>query len=278
MKDGVRDDHLGAPPDKKTHAQLRIRYGKLSTNGTWSNLHAPRQSQSTASKTSPSPIPALSTHPTSPLVSTTTSIDLTGHDNYTKTQDGTGTQDTLDSMISSLQCTFHQEVETINTLQREAAKANAKSLLDIQTVMNTKQTEIDRKLVVMDQTIRTVHEGQKLNDENMQLLMKQFTVFGAQMQMMQNLQPTKHLIAIETPVEATETPVTANETVPGANNLEASPTGDTGLPPLDLYSAPEMNVAEFDTIMSDAETRKRLAEEKDADAFSKRKKLRISLH
>ena len=131
--------------------------------------------------------------------------------------------------------------------------------------MNTKQMEMDRKLVMMDQTILTVNEGQKLNDENIQLLMKQFAKFGAQMQMMQNLQHTKHPTAITTPVKGTET-------VPGANHLEVLPTGDTGLPQTDLYTAPEMNVAEFDTIISDAETRKRLAEEEDGDAFSKKEK------
>jgi len=75
-------------------------------------------------------------------------------------------------------------VERANTLRCEAAATNSKSLLNMQTAMNTKQTAIDNKLSMMDKTIRTVHEGQKLNDDNIQLLMKKFEVFGEQMKLL----------------------------------------------------------------------------------------------
>ena len=102
-----------------------------------------------------------------------------------------------------------------------------------------------------------------MNNENRQLLMKQFAAFGAQMQMMPHLQSRTQPIAITTPAKATETPVQANETVPsGTNHLEPPPTGDTGLPPTDtdIAEGSEMNVEKFETIMLDAETRRRLAE------------------
>ena len=199
-------------------------------NGAWSHLHAPAQPQPTTTEPSPSPTPAPTTQPTSPHVSTTPAINLTGHENNNRTRDGTGTQDTLDSTVFSFQCSFHQEVERFNNLWREVAKANAQSLLDMQAAMNTKQTEMDSKLVMMDQTICTVHKGKKLNDENIQLLMQQFAAFGAQMQMMQNVQPAIQTPAIATPSNTTETPTKANETVPDATHIEEPSIGDTRSP------------------------------------------------
>ena len=107
-------------------------------------------------------------------------------------------------------------------MRREAAKAIAQSLLDMQTAMNKKQTEMDGKLVMMDQTIWTVYKGKKLNVENIQLLMQQFAAFGAQMQMMQNVQHAIQTPDITTPSNTTETPTEANETVPDATHIRGT--------------------------------------------------------
>ena len=51
--------------------------------------------------------------------------------------------------------------------------------------MHATQRTMDAKLSTMESAVRSVHEGQKLTDNNIQLLMQQFTVFGKQMQQMQ---------------------------------------------------------------------------------------------
>ena len=207
---------------------------------------------------------------TPPRVNTPPTVDLTGHDQSKNTP---GTQDTLDSTVSSLQCSFYLEVERANTLRREAAKTNAQSLLDMQTAMNTTQAEMDGKLVRMDETIKTVHEGQKLNDENIQLLMKQFATFSAQIQMMQNVQPSQNNIHSITTAHTIETPTKANTAVQG-NTTTETPTF-ASIPPLndmEMTDGAAMNVEEFDTIMTDAENKKRWAEANAAEALSKKKK------
>jgi hypothetical protein len=100
----VRDDHLRAPPAKKTRAQPRIRYGTVPINGAWSNLHTPETSQVTPTAPSPSlltspsqtPTPTPMTQSTPPYVPNPPTVDLTGHD---QTKNTTGTQDTLDSTV-----------------------------------------------------------------------------------------------------------------------------------------------------------------------------------
>jgi len=95
----------------------------------------------------------------------------------------TGTQDTLkstlDIIVSSLQSSFQQEVERANKLRWEAAEATAQSLLDMQTT-------VDKKLTEMDTTIKIVHKGQTLNDKNIQLLMNKMNILGEQMQQLHN--------------------------------------------------------------------------------------------
>ena len=65
-------------------------------------------------------------------------------------------QETLDSTVSSIQSSFQQEVERANRLRKEAAEANAKSLLSM-------QEKVKETLTVVDTTIKCVHEGQTLN-------------------------------------------------------------------------------------------------------------------
>ena len=54
----------------------------------------------------------------------------------------------------------------------------------MQTAMNAKQMAMYNKLSMMDKTIRTVYERQKLKDDNIQLLMNKFEVFGEQMKLL----------------------------------------------------------------------------------------------
>lgn len=65
----------------------------------------------------------------------------------------------MESTVSSLQCSFKQEVKHANTLRRDVAAANTKSLLDMQLDMNNKQTAMDNKLTEMDTMIHIVHKG-----------------------------------------------------------------------------------------------------------------------
>ena len=103
--------------------------------------------------------------------------------------------------------------------------------------------------------------------------MRQFTAFGKQMQMMQNVHPMPATPTITSPTNTTETPTKAHATVQGATLPEPA-IGDAAPPStnMDMASGSAMNGAEFDTIMTDAENRKRWAEENEAEAFSKNKK------
>ena len=91
--------------------------------------------------------------------------------------------------------------------------------------------------------------------------------------MMQNVHPMSTTPTSTTPANTIETPIKANATVQGATLTETS-IGDS-VPPstnMDMADGSAMNMAEFDTIMTDAENRKRWAEENEAEAFSKKKK------
>ena len=120
VKERIRDDHLKAPPPKKDKEQPRIRFGQFIEGGVWSNLHTHNKSISSLKSTSPPAYASTSTH------NTPTPINLTGPTRNPSTHnDSAGTQDTLDNTVSSLQCSFHQEVEHVNIIRREAAAANA---------------------------------------------------------------------------------------------------------------------------------------------------------
>ena len=111
---------------------------------------------------------------------------------------------------------------------------------------------------MMDSTIRTVHEGQTLNDRNIQLLMKKMDIFGEQMKLL-------HQSKKETPSKVTA----ASE---DAEVKEIEPTQgrrkQTNIIP---YTAPQeadddawdenfaASTEDFDTIMMDAESKKRTA-------------------
>ena len=85
------------------------------------------------------------------------------------------TQDTVDSTVSSLQSSLQQEVERANRLRKVAAEESKKSLLAMQIKVNT-------RLEAMDATIKGVHEGQSLNDKNINSMMTKMDIFGRQMQ------------------------------------------------------------------------------------------------
>ena len=91
--------------------------------------------------------------------------------------------------------------------------------------------------------------------------------------MMQNVQPMPATPTITPPANTTETPSKAHATVHGATLPEpatgdAAPTSNN----MDMAAGSAMNRAEFDTIMMDAENRKRWTEENQAEAFSNKKK------
>jgi hypothetical protein len=114
------------------------------------------------------------------------------------------------------------------------------------------QKEVNDRLTMMDSTIRTVHEGQTLNDKNIQLLMKKMDIFGEQMKLL-------HQSKKETPSKAIAAP----------ENVEVkeseSPQGRRKQTNIIPYTAPQEaeedawdeNFAapteDFDTIMTDAE-------------------------
>ena len=44
------------------------------------------------------------------------------------------------------------------------------------------QEKVNKRLTVMDTTIKCVHEGQTLNDRNIQIMMTKMDLFGQQME------------------------------------------------------------------------------------------------
>ena len=69
-----------------------------------------------------------------------------------------------------------------------------------------------------------------MNNENIQLLMKQFATFSAQIQMMQNVQPSQNNIHSITTAHTIETPTKANTAVQD-NTTTETPTF-ASIPPL----------------------------------------------
>ena len=168
---------MKAPPPKKLKAPPRIRFGKAKEGGVWGNLRDSENESPSKKKKMENAIDLTET-----TVSAEGSFTIDG-----------GTQDTLDSTVSSLQCSFQKEIERENLLRKEAAESTEASLL----VM---QKEVNDRLTMMDSTIRTVHEGQTLNDRNIKLLMKKMDLFGEQMKLL-------HKNKKETPKQVTETVV-----------------------------------------------------------------------
>ena len=60
-------------------------------------------------------------------------------------------------------------------MRKEAAEENEKLLLDMQTKVNARLQE-------MDNTIKCVHKGQTLNDQNIKTMMSKMDVFSMQIQ------------------------------------------------------------------------------------------------
>ena len=228
-----QEAHLSAPPIKKTRAPPRIRFGNVKERGAWGNLRD-TESESPPKKTKVDTMIDL----TNTLGASSGSFTLAG-----------GTQDTLDSTVSSLQSSFQKEIERANTLRKEAAEATEASLASM-------QKEVNDKLTMMDSTIRTVHEGQTLNDKNIQLLMKKMDILGEQMKMM-------HQHKEETTPSAKDAHMIAEVKESGSpqrkRSLPIIPYKDTQ----ELEEDWDENFAEsteaFDTIMTDAETKKRTA-------------------
>ena len=119
--------------------------------------------------------------------------------------------------------------------------ANAKSLADMQKT-------VDARLQEMDTTIKIVHEGQTSNDTNIHIMMTKMDLFGEQMQRLEEkLNGTPH----------------------GANNTTTPQTQICKVPPTDLEDTEDETEwnedfasppSAFDAIMSDAESKKRLAD------------------
>jgi actin-related protein len=118
------------------------------------------------------------------------------------------------------------------------------------------QKEVNDKLTMMDSTIRTVHEGQTLNDKNIQLLMKKMDILGEKMKMM-------HQHKEETMPSAKDAHKIAEVKESGSPQRKRSLSIITYKDTQELEEDWDENFAEsteaFDTIMTDAETKKRTA-------------------
>ena len=62
-------------------------------------------------------------------------------------------------------------MERANRLRNEAAEANKRSLIEMQSKVNDHLKE-------MDTAIKCVHEGQSLNDKNIQMMMSKMDLFA----------------------------------------------------------------------------------------------------
>ena len=149
-----------------------------------------------------------------------------------------------------MQSSFQQEVERANRLRKEAAAANAKSLADMQKT-------VDRRLTEMDTTIKIVHEGQTSNDTNIHIMMTKMDLFGAQMQRLE-----ERLNGTPRGADNTTTPTTQLCKVPATDLEETEEETEWNE---DFASSPSA----FDAIMSDAESKKRMA---DTTTLAKAKK------
>lgn len=139
----------------------------------------------------------------------------------------------------------------------------------MQTEMNWKQTDMDEKLMMMDTPIRTVRKEHKLNDDNIQSLMQQFTVFGDQIKLLQSSQNGISTTTTEAPTMAHETPTRDKTRIPSGidgiafhvdpNTVVENPLtttqSDRDTPMVDTLA---MTPGKFDAIMTDVESKKRL--------------------
>ena len=229
VADRVRDDHLRAPPPKKSKAGPRIRYGPTEEGGVWGALSTPRKM--TGGPIDNCDLKAVNVDVVSPA----------------PRHDTQSTQETLDSTVSDLQSSLQQEVERANRLRKVAAEASEKSLMEM-------QMKVDSRLEAMDQTIKGVHEGQTLNDQNINIMMTKMDIFGRQMQRMEEK------FSLASPPRKRS----SGDGGATANDEENEWVDDSDPSP-----------AEFDAIMSDAEaaTKKRVAEMASAKTAKKTKSL-----
>ena len=151
------------------------------------------------------------------------------------------TQETIDSTVSSMQSSFQQEVERANRLRKAAVEANAQSLVDM-------QRQVDERLQDMDKTIKIVHEGQTSNDANIHIMMTKMDLFGAQMQRLE-----AKLNGTPQGEEKEKKAIRGNQVTPSGND-----TQDEENEWNDNFAA---SSHDFDAIMTDAESKKRMAAE-----------------
>ena len=166
-------------------------------------------------------------------------------------------------------------------MRREAAEATAQLLLDMQTTVNHKLTE-------MDTTIKIVHEGKTLNSKNIQLLMTKINMLGDQMQQLQHSKNNNNQRTSIRNTKAKTTNSLSNAlNVESNNNNEQQDMAmvDNESTPL-LVTQPEENEydekfsespSEFDSIILDAETKKRLSESKDSNGDTAKKKKTLTV-
>ena len=156
-----------------------------------------------------------------------------------------------------MQSSFQQEVEKSNRLRKEAAEANERSLMEMQEKVNDCLQE-------MDTTIKIVHEGQTLNDKNIQMMMTKMDIFSEQMQLLQQ--------------KLNEAPSGEDDGTKKAKGSPRKVVSQTAITTQNTHEEEEerewnddfaTSPKAFDAIMSDAETKKRVAED---SSLSKAKK------
>ena len=227
VEERVRDEHLRAPPPKKKKTSPRIRFGTVVPNGAWGPLQ--EDDEGVIDKT---------------VVTAEIESESGEVEEGKAAMDTQPSQETLDSTVSSIQSSFQQEVERANRLRKEAAEANAKSLLSM-------QEKVNERLTAMDTTIKCVHEGQTLNDRNIQTMMTKMDIFGRQMERLEERlgqpSPATNLFPPATPQRQKAVTQTTLDDDEGDGEKEWSD---------DFAASPK----EFDAIMSDAESKKRVAE------------------
>ena len=114
------------------------------------------------------------------------------------------------------------------------------------------QEEVNERLMEMDTTIKCMHEGQTLNDRNIQTMMTKMDLFGRQMERLE-----AKLGQLSTWEMTMYTP----EATKGKGIPSATPTADAEDEREEEWSEDfEASPKAFDAIMSDAESKKRVAE------------------
>ena len=228
---------MTAPPPKKKKTGPRIRFGAKVEEGVWGALNA--KEDKTGNKENGS----HTTASTNEVLPTTQP-----------------SQETLDSTVSSMQSSFQQEVEKANLLRKEAAEANERSLMAMQEKVNSKLQE-------MDNTIKIVHEGQTLNDKNIQMMMTKMDIFSAQMQLLQGKidaapsgEDNEKKREKESPRGVVSQALAITTPTKHVEDEEAEWNDD-------FVNSPQA----FDAIMADAETKKRVAEDSSLAKAKKKK-------